>query len=226
MKFANRDEIPELWGNPDKTKPRWVTTRYVPWTSWLAGAQQWGLSSVRQGESSGTITHELGHSRLQRRRQQQQSVRHAVPPRRHRTVGHDGPRLLQWSRRSASALGRACRGRRVDAGRPDAAQPARHGRDAARQGDRVSRDALASSGPVVVTLIAAFGGAARRIVGRPHRAARRRRAAGPDAGLRSQRRSAVRRRSGVQRLLGRSRAAHRLRLVHAGQRRAPREEQG
>src|SRR5262249_14536188 len=43
-------------------KPRWVTTRYVPWTSWLAGAQQWGLSSVRQGESSGTITHELGHS--------------------------------------------------------------------------------------------------------------------------------------------------------------------
>ena len=61
MKFASRDDIPERWGNPDKTKPRWVTTRYVPWTSWLAGAQQWGLSSVRQGESSGTITHELGH---------------------------------------------------------------------------------------------------------------------------------------------------------------------
>lgn len=61
MKFASRDEIPEIWGNPDKSKPRWVATRYVPWTSWLAGAQQWGLSSVRQGESSGTITHELGH---------------------------------------------------------------------------------------------------------------------------------------------------------------------
>ena len=61
MKFASRDDIPEIWGNPDKTKPRWVATRYVPWTSWLAGAQQWGLSSVRQGESSGTITHELGH---------------------------------------------------------------------------------------------------------------------------------------------------------------------
>ena len=44
-----------------RRKPRWVTTRYVPWTSWLAGAQQWGLSSVRQGESSGTITHEIGH---------------------------------------------------------------------------------------------------------------------------------------------------------------------
>ena len=61
MKFRSREDIPEVWGNPDKTKPRWVTTRYVPWTSWLAGAQQWGLSSVRQGESSGTITHELGH---------------------------------------------------------------------------------------------------------------------------------------------------------------------
>jgi hypothetical protein len=33
----------------------------VEWTSWLAGAQQWGLSSMRQGENSGTITHELGH---------------------------------------------------------------------------------------------------------------------------------------------------------------------
>jgi len=61
MKFRSRDDIPAEWGNPDTTKPRWVTTRYVPWTSWLAGAQQWGLSSVRQGESSGTITHELGH---------------------------------------------------------------------------------------------------------------------------------------------------------------------
>ena len=61
MKFASKEDIPERWGNPDKTMPRWVVTRYVPWTSWLAGAQQWGLSSVRQGESSGTITHELGH---------------------------------------------------------------------------------------------------------------------------------------------------------------------
>src|SRR3990172_5689620 len=62
MMGGSREEIPERWGNPDKAKPRWVTTRYVLWTSWLAGAQQWGLSSVRQGESSGTITHELGHS--------------------------------------------------------------------------------------------------------------------------------------------------------------------
>ena len=61
MKFATRDDIPPEWGNPDPSKPRWVTTRYVPWTSWKAGAQQWGLSSMRQGENSGTITHEIAH---------------------------------------------------------------------------------------------------------------------------------------------------------------------
>ncbi len=61
MKFQTKEDIPAEWGNPDPTKPRWVVTRYEPWTSWKAGAQQWGLSSVRQGESSGTITHEIVH---------------------------------------------------------------------------------------------------------------------------------------------------------------------
>jgi M6 family metalloprotease-like protein len=61
MKFLSKDDIPKEWGNPDTTKPRWVPTRYVPWTSWKAGQMQWGLSSIRQGENSGTITHELGH---------------------------------------------------------------------------------------------------------------------------------------------------------------------
>ncbi len=61
MKFQTRDDIPAEWGNPDTTKPRWVVTRYEPWTSWKAGQMQWGLSSVRQGESSGTITHEIVH---------------------------------------------------------------------------------------------------------------------------------------------------------------------
>ena len=53
MKFASKLDIPAAWGNPDTTKPRWVVTRYVPWTSWKAGAQQWGLSSVRQGRTRG-----------------------------------------------------------------------------------------------------------------------------------------------------------------------------
>ncbi|MEX1184935.1 MAG: peptidase M6 [Gemmatimonadota bacterium] len=62
MKFNSPADIPPEWGNPNPDKPRAIPTRYVEWTSWLAGAQQWGLSSIRQGESSGTITHELGHS--------------------------------------------------------------------------------------------------------------------------------------------------------------------
>lgn len=61
MKFNSPEEIPPEWGNPDTTKPAWIPTRYVPWTSWKAGQMQWGLSSIRQGENSGTITHELGH---------------------------------------------------------------------------------------------------------------------------------------------------------------------
>ena len=61
MKFASKDDIPPEWGNPDTSKPRWVATRYVPWTSWKAGQMQWGISSVRQGENSGTITHEIAH---------------------------------------------------------------------------------------------------------------------------------------------------------------------
>jgi M6 family metalloprotease-like protein len=61
MKFNGPEDIPPEWGNPNPSMPRWIPTRYVEWTSWLAGAQQWGLSSMRQGENSGTITHELGH---------------------------------------------------------------------------------------------------------------------------------------------------------------------
>lgn len=61
MKFKSKEDIPPEWGNPNPSMPRWVPTRYVDWTSWLAGSQQWGLSSIRQGENSGTIPHELGH---------------------------------------------------------------------------------------------------------------------------------------------------------------------
>lgn len=62
MKFETPEDVPDEWGPPDPNLPNWVTNRYVPWTSWRAGAQQWGLSSIRQGESSGTITHEIVHT--------------------------------------------------------------------------------------------------------------------------------------------------------------------
>ena len=63
MMFQNKEDIPHaVWGNPNPNKPNWVPSRYVDWTSWFAGEQQWGESSIRQGESSGTITHEISHN--------------------------------------------------------------------------------------------------------------------------------------------------------------------
>ncbi len=61
MKFQTKDDIPEEWGNPNPDMPRWAPTRYTEWTSWKAAQMQWGLSSMRQGENSGTITHEIAH---------------------------------------------------------------------------------------------------------------------------------------------------------------------
>jgi M6 family metalloprotease-like protein len=61
MKFQSTNDIPVEWGNPNPEMRRWIPSRYVPWTSWLAGSQLWGVSSIHQGENSGTITHELGH---------------------------------------------------------------------------------------------------------------------------------------------------------------------
>lgn len=66
MMFNTKEDIPDAWGppasvDPNNTMPNWAPTRYVEWTSWRAAAQQWGLSSIRQAESSGTITHEMGH---------------------------------------------------------------------------------------------------------------------------------------------------------------------
>jgi len=64
MLFPTKEQIPDEWGPPADVKgdlENWAPTRYVEWTSWQAAAQQWGQSSIRQGESSGTITHEMGH---------------------------------------------------------------------------------------------------------------------------------------------------------------------
>lgn len=65
MKFT-QDTVPDEFGPPDDSLPNWVTTRYIPWTSWLAGAGQWpnaGGGSSTQSESSGmsTYAHELSH---------------------------------------------------------------------------------------------------------------------------------------------------------------------
>ncbi|WP_199853872.1 peptidase M6 [Plantactinospora sp. BB1] len=62
MMFQTREDVPDAWGPPDPNLPNWVRSRYVDWTSWKAGSQLWGSSSMRQGESSGTITHEIAHT--------------------------------------------------------------------------------------------------------------------------------------------------------------------
>jgi M6 family metalloprotease-like protein len=65
MKFQTRDDITREWGNPDTTKKRWVATRYVPWTSWMAGVWPWsnaGGGRITQGESINSIRHEIAHA--------------------------------------------------------------------------------------------------------------------------------------------------------------------
>jgi M6 family metalloprotease-like protein len=38
MKFETPADVPDEWGPPDPNLPNTVITRYVPWTSWRAGA--------------------------------------------------------------------------------------------------------------------------------------------------------------------------------------------
>jgi len=65
MKFQTRDDIPPEFGNPDPAKPRWVISRYVPWTSWKAASYLWSESSITQGECSGSVRHEISHFAFQ-----------------------------------------------------------------------------------------------------------------------------------------------------------------
>jgi len=62
MMFQTRDDITPEWGNPDPEKPRWVGTRYIDWTSWLAGTWLWANSAMTTAESSGAIRHEISHA--------------------------------------------------------------------------------------------------------------------------------------------------------------------
>jgi M6 family metalloprotease-like protein len=65
MKFQTKEDITREWGNPDTTKPRWVRSRYVPWTSWMAGVWPWsnaGGGRITQGESINSIRHEIAHA--------------------------------------------------------------------------------------------------------------------------------------------------------------------
>jgi M6 family metalloprotease-like protein len=80
MMFQTREDVTDEFGPPDlpgfEDMPNWASTRYVPWTSWLAAKSIWSAASsaeingerIRvsiQGESDGmaTFAHEFGHLR-------------------------------------------------------------------------------------------------------------------------------------------------------------------
>ena len=65
MKFQTKQDVTRPFGNPDTTRNRWVRTRYVPWTSWMAGVWPWsnaGGGRITQGESINSIRHEIAHA--------------------------------------------------------------------------------------------------------------------------------------------------------------------
>ena len=67
MIFPSRNDVTDVLGNPDDSKPNWAPTRYVEWSSFTASEAIWshalpGVTST-QGESDGqsTYAHELSH---------------------------------------------------------------------------------------------------------------------------------------------------------------------
>ncbi|HYJ70491.1 MAG TPA: immune inhibitor A domain-containing protein [Nocardioidaceae bacterium] len=68
MKFEDKEDVPDVLGNPNPALPNWAATRYVEWTSWLAAANHWpnaGGGTSTQAESSGlsVFAHEFSHLR-------------------------------------------------------------------------------------------------------------------------------------------------------------------
>lgn len=67
MKFQTKDDVPDEFGPPnDEVLPNYAQTRYVEWTSWQSASVIWpnaGAGSSTQAESSGmaTYAHELSH---------------------------------------------------------------------------------------------------------------------------------------------------------------------
>ena len=122
MMFQNKEDIPHaVWGNPNPNKPNWVAQPLRRLDVVVRGRAAVGRVLDPPGR-------ELGHDHprdqpqhLLGRRQQQQSVRHAVPPRRLGDLGHDGPRVLQRPRRPAQPLAGAGAVRGVDGRRAHAA---------------------------------------------------------------------------------------------------------
>ncbi len=67
MRFQNKEDVTEPFGNPDPSKPNWSPTRYVPWTSFYAARGIWSHATpgvmATEGENDGAsvYAHEFSH---------------------------------------------------------------------------------------------------------------------------------------------------------------------
>lgn len=69
MMFLNEEAVTDEFGPPlDYDMPNWALTRYVDWTSWVAGKSIWSSADIRNGisvqgenDGMGTFAHEFGH---------------------------------------------------------------------------------------------------------------------------------------------------------------------
>lgn len=70
MKFLNPEAVTDEYGPEAELGdlPNWTNTRYVDWTSWLAGKSIWSSADIRNGisvqgenDGMGTFAHEFGH---------------------------------------------------------------------------------------------------------------------------------------------------------------------
>lgn len=67
MRFQDREDVTDEFGNPDPTKPNWAPTRYVPWTSFWSAKGIWShalpgaLSTQGESDGASTYAHEFSH---------------------------------------------------------------------------------------------------------------------------------------------------------------------
>jgi M6 family metalloprotease-like protein len=67
MKFLDEDAVTDSFGPPDSGLENWVSTRYVPWTSWWSGKGIWAhaipgaLSTQSESDGASVFAHELSH---------------------------------------------------------------------------------------------------------------------------------------------------------------------
>ena len=230
MMFPAAKDVSEALGNPDATKPNSAGTRYVDWTSFAAAEGIWshavpGVTST-QGENDGAavFAHELRTSSAC-------STTTTIRTRFRCAALTPGPgRCFRAAASTAPAAPTTAGRSRRRWGRPWARITCCATRCASASSSRTRswcsrRQTLTATGPIFATIYPraypAVPGHDRYRPARPPSLAAERQ----DAVVRSGRAVRLRRR-GVSQLHGRSRRPHRLRLVHAGPRRADREEQG